>query len=350
MGNIENLINKVNETHNHLGELTAICQISIKARKLLMVVSPSGCGKSTAMLLAANAYPDILAPDRISLAELGQYVERLSGKEATILIDDMATTGTEYARNMLMTVLTALVYTHHVESAMAGSVYQITNFNGAALVGIQPVLLRELMMSPVWDASIQDKSLRYYYLYRPESPKDAPALKIHRGLSIDDVNKFEPDKTSIVWQKLFQLGLMQWSKARTRQHLIDYLKAIAALENRNDVIADDYVLLEHLLRPMALEPMSVTKNQLEGERKLNNNLLALLTEYYSYGGKFLLAQAASDYKLPLQKCYEILKEQSEYWEQISKSPSIFKPSKILLATLSKYRLEFDCAKQEKLQE
>jgi len=132
-----------------------------------------------------------------------------------------------------------------------------------------------------------------------------------------------------------------WSRARAREHLIDYLKAIAALENRKEVKPLDYELLAGLLRPMALETISITKEQLEGERSLNNNLLALLTEYYSYGGQFSLAHVAMDYKLSVQQVYKIMAKQNGYWQQIGKTPSVYEPSKALVAILEKYKLEFE---------
>ena len=68
MSYLSNLIDDVNKTHTSLGELVAILQISVKARKMVMIVSPSGCGKSTAMSLIGNNTPDAFMPDRLSIA------------------------------------------------------------------------------------------------------------------------------------------------------------------------------------------------------------------------------------------------------------------------------------------
>ena len=342
MAYIENLITAVNKTHPSLGELVATLQIVVKARKMCLVVSPSGCGKSTAMTLIAKNTANSMMPDRLSIAGLATIADKLCSFRSVVVVDDIATTQTDYARKTTITTLAALAYTHRVESIMAGIEYSIEDFYGSALVGIQPILLRNLMLLEEWDASIQDKALRYYYLHRPVVPcLELPAVEIKKGLDIDNVNNFEPEHTNKKWHELLVLGDSQWSKARSKEHLRDMLKAIAALENRQDVIDNDYILLTRLLKPMAIESIVVVKEQLEGERYLDNNLLALLVEYYTYNGEFPLAQIALDYKLSLSQCYKIMQTQNGYWQQISKSPTIYKPSKKLQQALNAYNLEVD---------
>ena len=115
---------------------------------------------------------------------------------------------------------------------------------------------------------------------------------------------------------------------------------MAGLENRKNVMIDDYALLVKLLKPMAVESMIVVKQDLEGERYLDNNLLALLTEYYTYKGEYALAQVALDYKLSLSQCYRIMGTQNGNWQQISKSPTLYRPSKKLAVELKNLSLEF----------
>lgn len=342
MSYIRTLISEVNETHRTLGNLIAVCQIAIKARKMVLIVSPSGCGKSTAMLLLGKNISGAMMPDRISMAGLATVQDKLTSFRSVIIVDDIATTQTAYARSTTITTLCALVYTHRVESMMAGYEYQIEDFYGSALVGIQPVLLRDLMLSPEWDASIQDKVLRYYHLYRPLSPTlTLPDVTIHSGLDIDKVNDFEPNVTTKIWRDLQGLADCQWSKARTKEHIKDMLKGVASLEGRPDVEDEDYILLTELLKPMAIENVVVVKNQLEGERELDNNLLALLAEYYTYSGEFPLAQIAQDYKISISQCYRIMQQQNGYWQQISKSPTVYRPTKKLISILKSLDLEVE---------
>ena len=340
MGYITDLINDVNKTHTAMGDLIAVLQIAVKARKMVLIVSPSGCGKSTAMELIAKYTSDAIMPDRLSIAGLAVIADKLSSFRSVVIIDDIATTQTDYARKTTITTLAALVYTHRIQSIMMGIEYQIEDFHGSALIGIQPILLRNIMLLEEWDASIQDKALRYYHLHRPISPNlDLPDVQLKYGIDIDSINDFEPNIKNPDWKLLVSLADSQWSRARSKQHVRDMLKAVAALENRKDVLSEDYTLLARLLKPMAIENITVVKEQLEGERYLDNNLLALLAEYYSYNGEFALAQVALDYKLSLSQCYRIMQQQNGYWQQISKSPTIYHPSKKLQSLLKEHELE-----------
>lgn len=346
MGYIKTMIAEVNKTHPNLGELTAISQIVIKARKFMLIVSPSGCGKSRVMEYLGKNTQDSWSPMSLSISSLGNKVERLTGFRSAIFVDDIATIQTTYSRTTTITTLSGLCYTHRVEPSMTGFDFCIEDFYGSAIIGIQPVILKDLMLAPEWDASIQDKALRYYHLYRPTHPKiSLPEFEIKHGIQFEKVLDFEPDTSNEKWQKLVDLGLSQWSIARTKEHMIDFLKGIAALENRREVILSDYDLLFHLLKPMALENIAVVKEQLEGERYLDNNLLALLTEYYTYKGQFSLAQVAIDFKMPhrsemsLSQVYRIIASQNGNWKQIQKSPTIFIASKALENMLKSYDLE-----------
>src|SRR4030043_392014 len=280
MGKIQDLIENVNKTHNGLGNLVAMCVIVVKARKLMLIVSPSGCGKSTAMSYVGNNTPNSWLPTSLSIASLASKVEKLNSFRSVIVIDDIANINTDYGRITTINTLSALCYSHRVEPSMFGFDFSIEDFYGSALIGIQPVKLRELMLSSDWEASVQDKSLRYYHLIRPHSPLPPPIpARYDKGIEFDAVKDFDFISNPL-WTKLHDLGMMQWSKSRTREHLVDYLKAIAALENRKDVENSDFQLLYELLKPVALEVIATTKNGLESERILDNNLLALLTEYY----------------------------------------------------------------------
>ena len=337
---IENIIDDVNKTHPELGDMVALLNIAVKARKLTLVISPSGCGKSTAMNVIAKNTANAIQPDRLSVAGLCVMADKLTSYRSVVVVDDIATTQTDYARKTTITTLAALVYTHRIESMMAGIFYQIEDFYGSALIGIQPILLRNLMLLDEWDASIQDKALRYYHLHRPIKPcLVLPDVQLEQGLDINIIEDFEPDVENKEWHKLVALADCQFSRARGKEHIRDMLKAMAALEQRKQVISEDYTLLARLLLPMAIENIVVVKEQLEGERYLDNNLLALLAEYFTYNGEFSLAQVALDYKLSLSQCYKIMGQQNGYWQQISKSPTIYQPSKRLIAMLKMQNLE-----------
>lgn len=341
MSYLSNLIDDTEKTHKNLGELMAITQIVVKARKLMMIVSPSGCGKSTVMNQIGKNTHDAIMPDKISIAGLAVMADRLNSFRSVIVVDDITTTQTDYARKTTITTLVALCYSHRIQTIMAGQEFEIVDFYGSSIIGVQPIILKSLMLLDEWDGSIQDKALRYYHMYRPLSPSiGQPTLNYKHGLDIDSVNDFEPDYENRYWRKLMDLGLSQWSRARAVEHMKDLLKAVSALENRPNVMPEDYEILAKLLKPMAVENIAVVKEELEGERFLNNTLLLLLVEYYTYGGKFTLAQLAEDYKITIQQVYKIMaqRENKEYWQQISKSPTIYRATTKLEEQLKMFDL------------
>jgi len=337
MSYIKNLIDDTDKTHPNLGNLVAVSQIVVKARKMMMIVSPSGCGKSRALEYIGKKVPNSFRPQSISIAGLANKTEMLTSFRSVIVIDDIANIQTTHGRNATINTLSALCYSHRVQPSMFKMEFCIEDFYGSALIGIQPVLLKELMLSSVWEASIQDKSLRYYHLYRPLQPNtELPNTSFNMGIDFDSVENFEPNTISKLWPKLLELGYYQWSRARCHEHMKDLLKAVASLENRKNIIEDDYKTLLMLLKPMSMENLAIKKDELEGDRFLDNNLLALLAEYFSYNGEFTLAHVALDFKISLSQAYRIMQKQTNShgnWQQISKSPTIYKPNKNLIHAL-----------------
>lgn len=336
---LENLIIDIDKTHKHLGKLIAMCLITVKAHKFMLVVSPSGCGKSSAMSYVGKHTVDSWLPTSLSMASLVNKVDKLTSFRSVIVIDDIAVIQSDYSRRTTITTLSALCYSHRVEPSMVGFDFAIEDFYGSALVGIQPRILRDLMLEPEWDASIRDKALRYYHLYRPETPCiGLPVVNIDYGADVDSI-VFEPDTESSAWQELYQVGLLQWSKARAKEHLIDMLKAVASFDSKQSIEPQHYKFLTALLRPMAIEQIAVSKDDLEADDIFNNNLVALLVEYYSYGGEFSLAHISQDFKVRLAMAYRIMNNQKGAWQQVSKSPTVYRPAKQLLEELKRYNLE-----------
>ena len=337
---LEDVIASVDATHKGLGKLVAMCQLAVVARKIMLIVSPSGCGKSTAMSYVSKTYgANVMRTDSTSRTGLVHRASELDCSDRLIVVDDLSTTQTPYARASTMTALAALCYSHEVHSDMGDISFSIENFNGSVLVGIQPVILKELLLVPEWEGTIKDKVIRYYHLRRPTEPALHEPACVLKNADIGTVELHEPDKENIYWQHLFRLGLMEFSRARAKEHLIDLLKASCALDGRTKVTQDDYEMLELLLRQFVFEVISINKKELEGDRELNRNLMNLLTEYYSYEGEFSLGQVATDYQVTLQQCYKIMKTQSVYWNEITKSPTTYKPTQHLTKILKKYNLE-----------
>jgi len=325
---LRDVISEVDKTHPRLGNLAAMCQLAIKAKKLLLVVSPRGCGKSRVTSIVALSLPNASLQDRISTAGLAYLKEEFNGFQSVLMVDDIAKCQTQYARISTVTTIAELVYSHYCKSALQGSNFSIENFHGSAVINIQPVLLKEVVKSDEWEASVQDKSIRYYHLYRPQKPNSSPlSFKWRWGISLENV---EPLKIRLrlgnkTFRSLADLISVQWGNSRLLEHLADLLMASAALDERNKVNQTDITLLRDLLMPLSYESLVMNKREFESDRYLDSNMLAILTEWLTYGA-FTLQQLSDDYKLSVSQCYRIMHEYAAKWIEVSKSPTKFAPS------------------------
>jgi hypothetical protein len=306
--------------------------LSIKARKILLIVAPRGCGKSRATTFVSKAYPECLLQDRLSIAGLAALRSVLDGFRGVITIDDIAKTQTPYARISTITTLTELISSHYVHSHLKGINFDINNFYGSALVNVQPVLLKEVVHSDEWEASIQDKGVRYYHLWRPRKPNpDPPQLKLEWGIPIEEVKT--PSFKYPYAKPLLRIGEAQWGFSRLQEHLSDYLKAAAALDGRKVVNKSDYLFLSSALNPLKIETVVTDKAAFESGRYFHSNRLAILTEFVTYG-HVTLEQIARDYKLSESQARRIMAKYSKDWIEVSKSPTTYAPSAHMARRLS----------------
>lgn len=326
----------VDKSHPRLGNLAAVTMLTIKASKLLIIVSPRGCGKSRVTSFVGMQYPDHSIQDRLSVANLGKLQSTFTGFRSVVIVDDIAKTQTPYARITTVTTLAELIYSHYCVSHMSGMDYEITDFYGSALINVQPVLLRECIKSAEWEASMQDKSLRYYHLYRPVTPNPMPpSLVLDWGYELDKVEK--PTMKGKLANKLFAIGEVQWGLARLQEHISDLLRACAALDRRHTVNTSDYRVLIKALTPMVIESLVMTKTEFEADRRFNSNELAILTEYMTYGN-FTLTQISRDYKLSESQCRRIIDEYAQDWVVVLKSPTTYSASPALRRRLKEVGL------------
>lgn len=333
---LKQVIKEVDETHPHLGNPVAVAMLAIKAKKLLLLVSPRGCGKSTITSFVGLSHPNPLLEDRLSIAGLAAIHGELSGYQGVLIVDDIAKTQTAYARITTITTLAELVYSHYCRSHLQGSNFEIDNFYGAALVNIQPILLKEVVKSTEWEASMMDKSMRYYHLFRPQNPNpEPPKVELDWGAETVEVEK--PELKGELAEELKAIGECQWGLSRLTEHIADLLVASAALDRRGKVTQLDYRLLTKLLAPMRIESLVTDKAELEAERYLASNQLAILTQFFTYGS-FTLEQLARDYHLSQSQCYKIMSRYGREWEVVSKNPTTYAPSKELRERLKGVKL------------
>jgi len=328
---LQQVIKKVDHTHPGLGKPVAVAMLSAKAHKLLLLISPRGCGKSCVGSLIANSYPDALMKDRISIPGLASLAGTFSNYDGVVVVDDIAKAQTPYARIATLTSMAELVYGHRVSSNLYGGEWEINDFRGGALVNIQPVLLAHLETSDEWEASLVDKSIRYYHFFRPLKPNPKPiSLELDWGTPFEEVG--EPRMSGKLWRKLSALGEVHWGVTRQVEHTRDLLRATAALDKRRHIKAADYSLLTRLLQPLKYELLVTGKVGFESGRWFNSNLCAILTEYFTYG-EFTLKQLARDYMLSQPQCYRIMQKEQKLWKVVSKSPTMYAPSDELMDSI-----------------
>jgi hypothetical protein len=321
---LEKIIAEVDKTHPHLGKLVALEAIAHAAKECLLVVSPAGCGKSTASSVLQNGVPRALRFDSVTRSGLKPLVEQLTGYQGLVVVDDLGKIDTHYSRVSTVTTFCELVYSHEVVKHSLQTHIEIVDFHGSAILNCQPSILKSLVKQAEWEANIQDKTIRYYHLFRPLSPKmSVPKIEIEL--------KLDPGQVRLPWEKLLslapllELGIIQWSRARIREHLGKLLRATAALNGHKEVREEDASLLYALLRPMATEEIIVQKADLEEGRSLNSNLLCLLVEFATYG-EFPIEAVCQDYKVSKSTAYRILDKYQSWWTLVRKNPTLYAPS------------------------
>lgn len=333
---LRTVIADVDKTHPKLGRGVVMAMLTIKSRKMLLVVSPRGCGKSRVSAYVGRQAKSSMILDRLSVAGLSHAADQFSNFKGVVVVDDIAKTQTPYARISTITTLAELIYSHYCMSHLSKMDFEIKDFYGSAIVNVQPVLLRALVTSPEWEASIQDKTIRYYHLHRPLNPNPSDIkLELEWGLDFKEWDGKEP--SGRLWEVLQKLVGPQWGLARRKEHLRDLLKAAAALDNREQPNTADYLLLIEVLRPLMIERLVMDKADFESKRFLFSNKLAIMTEFLTYG-QFTLSQLAEDYKVSEATAYRLMDEQHKDWRVIAKSPTTYGPSPELMNELRRLNL------------
>jgi energy-coupling factor transporter ATP-binding protein EcfA2 len=300
-----NLINQVDSTHPRLGRLIAMSIIAVKAQQFLLVVSPSGCGKSASSSVIASTIEDKLSFLTITRCALMKFEERLNGFHGVVIMDDIAGGGSVYERTDTLTAFSMLCHEHYTNKHTMMADYEITDFYGSAILNIQPSLLAQVYSSPEWEGLLQDKTLRYYHLFRPNKPqKSIPDIKIDWGI---DINKVELNQeySGKIYNRILKIAQIEWSDARALQHLTILLRACAALDNRTEVTEDDFTLLDTLMRPMILEKYLFTKSGFEEGRILDKNLCAVIVELASWP-RVDINRIVRDYKVSPSTAYNLI--------------------------------------------
>lgn len=311
----------LNETHEGLGRLFIFSMLACKASKTLLVISPAGTGKSTSSDLVAENNPGSIKLASLTEAGLTPWQEKFTSFRAALVVDDLGRLNTQYRRLYTIATVAELVYSHFAEDHTGHQHLSITDFGGSAIVNCQPVVLRQIIRSGDWEATVADKTLRYYHLRRPLKPfLELPRLDIELGIAIEDVKR--PDVESETIFPMVEKGFMQWGEARSRQHISDLLRAAAAFRDSENVESVDIKLLTQLVKPMWVEQFVMDKKGLESERLLATDLLYLITELTTYG-KVTIKQLARNYKISAETARRYLDSHPTLVRVVQKKPTAY---------------------------
>ena len=320
---LRHLASEVESTHPGLGRLTAMCWLATVARKTLLIIAPAGTGKSTATNLVNDRWPGAWRIAALTEAGLDPLQEQFNGFKGCLILDDLGRLQTSYRRINTIATLTELVYSHFAEDHTGHQHLTIENFQGSAIINCQPGVMADLIGDGVWDATVQDKTTRYYHLRRPLMPNlEALDLEMPMAEGLKDVETPSPNEK--LTKQLIHLGYFQWGAARSREHITDYLKAMAAFRNDTIVNTADVLALDWVLRPCWFEDIATDREYLDAKRKLDVNLIYLATQWITYGG-ITYADLIKDYKVSYTTARRIMASQRKQFDQDSKDPPSFHP-------------------------
>jgi hypothetical protein len=322
---LRDLIEDIEKTHKGLGRFVVMNLICARSRRCLLNVAPAGCGKSIASMAAAEAEGSpLLKFFKLSIAGFHRVKDDLTNFNGTIWVDDLAAAGTGYMRTATVTAIATLSHEHFYRSATSDQAVVIDNFQGGALMNIQPILMQSIIQSDDWEAIIRDKCIRYYHFIRPKKPKKrGPVIPTFKPASSLEV--VPPKMTGPLWWGLIMQGLAQWSYARAIEHISAMLRGIASLEGRKRVMRKDYELLGDLMRNVAVEPHLIERTGLEYGRVFHVNGYNVLVELISFRD-VTLKQLAVDYHMSLQNAYNVMNTVTDWVMLSDNSPKRLIPT------------------------
>lgn len=327
------LIQAVDATHSRLGRLVAMGAVVAKAGKCMMVVAPAGTGKSTALKMVGDAVGGAIVIDSVTRSSLGFFQGKLTGYDGLVVVDDVGKIDTAYSRIATITTFAELTYSGFVSKHTITTHVEITGFTGSVMMGIQPVILAQVIGGPEWEANIADKVLRYYHLYRPQEPNRAvPPIFLGETFPLGEVSL--GPRIDGLWRRLAIRMTPQWSDARLAEHLGDLLCACAAIDGRDVVNGSDYRVLDDLLKPASIERYLIQKLSLEEGRIFAGDLLAMLVEMASWPN-LTIERICRDYRVTPDVVTRILKGMPEWFQveatgrgKITCAPKLFEILKL----------------------
>jgi len=315
---------EVDKLYPGLGRLAAFVTLVAQAKVCALVIAPQGCGKSEVARWAVNNLPHSHFQDKLSAAGLVPLQGLLNDFESLFVMDDLGKAQTPYARLSTALTLAELTYSGFYHSDMARQHISIDNFRGSAVLNCQPIVYRDLAKRPEWEATLLDKTIRYYHLRRPIHPRIEP-IEVEFPLINRSLKVAEPAFDGKLAQELIRLASYHWSTARVKWWLVKLLKVVVALDGREQAQVTDYQMLMHLLKPCFIERHFLDRQGFEATFRIALPVLYMLCEFSSYKA-FRLEQLARNYKMSDASARRALESVPALWQIVDKNPTLYGPS------------------------
>jgi len=322
---IINVYNNVHKTHPSLGKLAVTMLLSDVANKCLLVIGCSGTGKSSILrTIGKKVKRDKILIDAITVSGLEKIASKLNYANITVLIDDLSKGQTDYSQISTVMVFAELCYSGFFRKITGQMVLDIEGFSGSCIINLQPLLLRKLLKAPEFEADIKDKAIRYYHLHFPtQTNLDTPDI----GIEIPIMTEPKPALISdLIKHELYQKGLnnfeYEFSTARAKQHFEDMLRASAFINHRDKVTEADLWLVYEISKTFLVELELFQKKDLEGARKLDTNIIPLLSAMNTWKTP-TITDLCKRFGLKESRVYEILHNLHEYVRTIKGHSKIY---------------------------
>ena len=296
----------VEKTHKGLEKMDLFSILSDLGNRCSLICGVASSGKSqvayhicrTIQDVADSRKRNLIATQGLTLNGLKYFAEQLDGNSSTIIIEDLAQSGTEYMQVATVSVLAGLVYSHSASKHNQVISLDIRDAWTSALIYAQPLILGSVVGALEFDSNIKDKCLRYYHLFKPKNPSEKwlsddtnwKLIQKTRPVKALEIEYANPDEELV---KTFEF---QVNRGRALEHSRAFVQASALLNGRSKVSDADFWLVKELCKCLKLEQELYNKKNLEGASTLDPNTLPLLTSFNS-GSLVTLKSIGKEYRL-----------------------------------------------------
>ncbi|MGC8608154.1 MAG: hypothetical protein ACP5L5_11415 [Vulcanisaeta sp.] len=173
-------------------------------------------------------------------------------------------------------------------------------------------MLRRIISASEFDTDIRDKVIRYYHLYAPQKVNlDSIKVDVDVGYDYDRVGLPADVINSKDCMKAYKNFLIEFSEARAQYHFFRMLQVSAMIDERKLVSELDCRLLKQLTDNFYVEKILFDKRNLEGARRLNVNIIPVIT-MMSAKGYTTVDELEQRFGVSERRIYEILNELQGY--------------------------------------